>query len=350
MPIKNKFCLAIIVGLVTSVNFVHAGNETSAVTSVDTNVMIQMVKDYAADLAANPALSGEDVSKKYAALIDSYHQGKMDKGVATLEALLLKDSQSQDFYGKLIDQYGQPIAGVDATAQIVRAFECKPEERKMFHIPTNDVYKTQSDASGLFHFVGLRGWKLDITVGKKGYILSSKNPHGFGGSGLSLDQPVIFKMWKPGEPQQLVSHGLSRIGIPVDGQPVQFDLFNGKKVASGGQLIVRLKRDPQILPPRNPRYDWSLELEIPNGGLVANSDEFMYQASENGYQESYKFDMPKDTTNWTTALNQQFYIQLENRKHFGSLVVRLSTIHDTPPLGLNLDIVINSNDSRSLQP
>ena len=152
-------------------------------------------------------------------------------------------------------------------------------------------------------------------------------------------------MWKLGEPQQLTSHHLTRIGIPVDGQPVQFDLFNGNKVASGGQLIVRLKRDPQILPLGNARYDWSLELEIPSGGLVTNNDEFMYQSPENGYQETFKFDMPKDAENWSTAINQQFYIELENGKYFGSLVVRLNTIHDTPPLGINLDIVINPNGS-----
>jgi hypothetical protein len=162
--------------------------------------------------------------------------------------------------------------------------------------------------------------------------------------------PVIIKMWKLGEPQQLISHSLTRIGIPVDGQPVQFDLFNGKKVSSGWQLIVHLKRDPQILSPGNARYSWSLELEIPSGGLVTNNDEFMYQAPDSGYPKTFMFDMPKDAENWTTALDQQFYIELENGKCFGSLVVHLSTIHDTPPLGLNLDIVINPNGSRNLQP
>ena len=58
-------------------------------------------------------------------------------------------------------------------------------------------------------------------------------------------------MWKLGESQKLISHSLSRIGIPVDGQAVQFDLFNGIKVLSGGQLIMRFERKPQVLPPGN---------------------------------------------------------------------------------------------------
>lgn len=157
-------------------------------------------------------------------------------------------------------------------------------------------------------------------------------------------------MWKLSESQHLISHHLSRIGIPVDGQSVQFDLVNGKKVSSGGQLTVRLKRDPQVLPQRYGRYDWSLELAIPNGGLVATNDEFMYQAPESGYQETFKFDMPKTAEDWTTTIEQPFYIQLENEKYFGSFVVRINTIHDTPPLGINLDIVINANGSRNLQP
>ncbi len=254
-----------------------------------------------------------------------------------------------DFYGQVVDQDGNPISDVKIKVK-VRHWDVKfpaPFGDEVNMIPVEKV----TDLGGRFEIHDVTGDVFDIeSIQKNGYALSPKTPNGFGPSTGNFQNPVIIRMWRLGEPQQLISHHLTRIGIPVDGQPIQFELFNGKKVSLGGQLIVRLKRDPQILPPGNARYDWSLELEIPHGGLAVNNDEFMYQAPKSGYHETFQFDMPQDAKNWTTALNQQFYIQLENGKYFGSFVVRLSTIHDTPPLGLNLDMVINPNGSRNLQP
>ena len=255
-----------------------------------------------------------------------------------------------EFYGQVVDQDENPISDVKIKVK-VRHWDVKipaPFGDEVRMIPVEKA----TDLGGRFEIHDVTGDVFDVeSIRKDGYTLSPKTPNGFGPSTGNFQNPVIIRMWKLGEPQQLISHHLTRIGIPVDGQPVQFELFGGKKVSLGGQLIVRLKREPQILPPGNSRYDWSLELEIPRGGLAINNDEFMYQAPENGYHETFQFDMPQSAKNWTTTLNQQFYIQLENGKYFGSLVVRLSTIHDTPPLGLNLDVAINPNGwRRNLQP
>lgn len=259
-----------------------------------------------------------------------------------------------DFYGQVFDQESNGVPGVQIVMRI-----------RQWHLDTTadpwgnkfQKFNLTTDSNGCFVLENAAGDSLTIeSVSKDGYRLSPRTQMGYGYGDVSNphhpdpQNPVIIKMWRLGEPQALMSHNLTRIGIPVDGQPVQFDLFNGKKVSSGGQLIVRSKRNPQILARGNARYDWSLELEIPRGGLSVNNDEFMYQAFENGYRENFKFDMPKSAENWTTALDQKFYIQLENGKIFGSLVVHLSTIHDTPPLGLDLEMVINPNGSRNLQP
>ena len=267
---------------------------------------------------------------------------------AQLQQVIAEKNIPVKLYGMVVDQENQPISGVRMVMHVRHADYLISKGIKTTY-PQTDVL---TDSAGRFEWTsGASGDVLNVeSVTKDGYTLSAKAPRFFYPSSGSLENPVVIKMWKLGEAQQLISHHLTRIGIPVDGQPVQFDLVNGKKVSSGGQLTVRLKRDPQILPPRYGRYDWSLELEIPNGGLGTNYDEFMYQAPEGSYQKIFKFVMPKNAEHWTTALDQQFYIRLENGKYFGSLVVRLNTIHDTPPLGINLDIVINPSGSRSLQP
>jgi hypothetical protein len=271
-----------------------------------------------------------------------------------LKSILESKDSTVRFYGRVIDQESNGIADVQILMSVRQwglggSFDSWGNQFPKFNRTT--------DSTGKFSVENTAGDYLSLdSVVKNGYRVSPKAPNSFGYGNVPVpfhpdpQNPVVIRMWKLSEPQQLISHSLSGIGIPVDGQPVEFDLFNGKKVSSGGQLIVRLKRDPQVLPWHGPRYDWSLELEIPSGGLVATNDEFMYQAPNTGFQETFKFDMPKDANNWTTAINQQFYIELENGKSFGSLVVRLNTIHDTPPLGINLDIEINPSGSQSLQP
>jgi len=266
-----------------------------------------------------------------------------------LERFVESRNKPIDFYGRFIDQNSNSIADVNITINIKQVIMPVGSFQGYVDSKYISIAKT-SDADGRFELHDEKGENFGFgAITKNGYVLSSKAPRGFGGSIGTYDDPIIFKMQKTGESQKLISHYLSRIGIPVDGQPVQFDLFNGAKVPSDGQLIVHVERNPQILPPGNVGYDWTAEFEIPNGGMVTNNDEFMYQAPENGYQETYKVEMPKDARNWTTTLNQQFYILLPNGD-YGNLTVHLPTFHSPPLIVLTLGITINPNGSRNLQP
>ena len=78
-------------------------------------------------------------------VVSDYKQRRADKGLTMMKASALQDNQAQDFYGKVIDQFGQPVAGADVTVWI------------SLTIGTGDTCKTQTDARGLFEFVGIRG-------------------------------------------------------------------------------------------------------------------------------------------------------------------------------------------------
>ena len=252
-----------------------------------------------------------------------------------------------DFYGLVIDQNSNAVSGVKIKSGVRHWKNAGPEFGYVG--ATTIPLETTTGADGRFELTGASGDVFGIGITKDGYILSPKSPRGFAAGASSYENPVVFKMWKNGEAQNLISHDLSRVGIPVDGSEVQFDLVNGAKVQSGGQLIMRIKRDPQVLPPGHFRYDWSAELEIPNGGIIASDDDFAYQAPESGYHENYIVEMPKDAQNWATTLNQQFYIRLPNG-NYGSLTVNLLTFHSPPPVVLTLGITVNPSGSRNLQP
>src|SRR6266568_4684575 len=60
-----------------------------------------------------------NISNDEAAITAKYRQSLIGKDAAVTEIMMLKNKQSQDFYGKAIDQDGQPIAGVDVTGNLM---------------------------------------------------------------------------------------------------------------------------------------------------------------------------------------------------------------------------------------
>ncbi len=254
-----------------------------------------------------------------------------------------------DFYGRVIDQDSNGVVGALVKASVrhwaLTDTKAPPPDEGQYH------FQRVTGGDGRFQIDGETGDAIYVEgVEKAGYELSPSTYRNYGPSSGSLELPVIFKMWKRSEGQTLISHYIARTAIPVDGQPVQFDLFDGKKVASGGQLIVRVERNPQILPAGYNAYDWRAVIEIPTGGLVASSDEFMYQAPDTGYQRAYTVEMPSSATNWANTLAQRFYIECEGGKYYGNLGVEMPTFHSPPPIVLNLSIALNPNGSRNLQP
>src|SRR6266480_1105632 len=103
----------------------------------------------------NSPMDTNSVVAKY----KEYAAGKIDK--AELEKAMISEgnAKSQDFYGQVIDQYGEPVVGANITGNLKFDFGFNAPEK-------TEVYKTQTDLTGLFQFTGLHGWQLGITVKK----------------------------------------------------------------------------------------------------------------------------------------------------------------------------------------
>ena len=254
-----------------------------------------------------------------------------------------------DFFGRVVDQDSNGVSGAVVKVSVRHWEVVEPGSQPPNLGPYSFQRITRTD--GRFEINSMTGDAIDIeSISKDGYESSLRTLRTYGPSEGNSDNPEVFRMWRRGEPQKLISHYINRIAIPVDGQPIQFDLFDGKKVASGGQLVVRVNRSPQTLPAGHVGYDWSATLEIPAGGLVASTDEFMYQAPESGYQRTYKVEMPMGATNWMSTLHRQFYIEGAGGKYYGNLGVDMPTFHSPPPIVLSLSVTLNPDGSRNLQP
>jgi hypothetical protein len=244
------------------------------------------------------------------------------------------------FYGKVIGQDDNPVDKVDVHFAWT---DTSPNGRS----ETN----SWTDTNGLFQLSGVTGRMLSVDVNKPGYYKFKDNQTGFDyGSEYQSDpaNPVIFQVRKRGPGADLVTsrYGVSPdfpISAPRDGSPVRVDLLERKVGAEGSLRISQLK----------PAYEqwktasnWSVKMEIPEGGFVEAHEEFPFMAPENGYLPEVEFQFQKGQTNWSEDLVKDFYIAFGNPRRYGHLHIETSILSGVA----HLTYIINPDGSRDLEP
>jgi hypothetical protein len=256
--------------------------------------------------------------------------------VKAIEAAVAKmNAASQYFYGKIIDQYGHPVAGATATGTLMQMEGVDTGTKK-------DFYTTQSDDNGCFEFTNLHGWQLGVVVKKDGYEMGQ-------GAGFyeapnaqdktSSEQRAIFHMWKLQGAEPMV-HTKFDSRVPYDGQTAAFDILAGRK-ASSGDLQITLTRNPLQVQRGGAPFDWSVQIQVAGGGLVETSDLYPDEAPEGGYQPMFAFSMTKDAANWTQRLTQTYYIHTANGD-YGRVNIDLTTDSERPQgTGITIETWLN---------
>jgi hypothetical protein len=282
-----------------------------------------------------------------------------------------------NFYGKVVDENGQPVAA--ATAH----FEWDGTATNKNALDFSDVPKISSDVTtdneGLFSLTGKFGTQLDISVGKLGYYSSRTNRSAeyFKYSQPNLEDflgvdevfkpnsnsPVLYFLRKQGigadslvTSQYGMRNGLWA-SVPKDGTPVKVDLLH-RKVADGPLTIMQMKPEfpshggifESLSPSDRAKLlsatNWSLTMEIGDGGFIEENDEFAFNPPESGYQPVVKYDFQKGQTNWTLFFQKDYYIKFGSPALYGQL--HLETWADRS--SVILIYVINPDGSRNLEP
>jgi len=145
----------------------------------------------------------------------------------------------------------------------------------------------------------------------------------------------------------MVAYSIST-AIPCNGTPASFDLLTGKKVSSGGDLVVTLTRNPVNISRGTP-FDWSVTLSVTDGGLMEIKDLYPNEAPATGYQPSITFNMPKNMKDWDAALNRSFYFKGENGKNYGRMTIDIQADFQPPPTLFGANVLINPAGSRNLE-
>lgn len=263
-----------------------------------------------------------------------------------------------EFWGKVVDQYNEPVGDVEVTATTT-SHRIPPAGFKPQLVGT---YEARSDASGIFFIKAPAGRGFTIErMAKPGYLLppdlqkrrgslfwynyDQLDPKAFN---PAAGEPVVFHLWKLGQPEQLVG-GEIFYGVVPDGTINTIDLLT-KKHAPGetaGDIRVSIQR-PADVKWGDRDYDWSWRIEGVDGGLIETDDEFMFRAPEEGYQPSIEVKVSPGP-DWHEDSHRRLYLRSRAGRVFARLEVEVLANYRNKAV-FSVKYFANPKGSRSLEP
>lgn len=288
-----------------------------------------------------------------------------NNAVQTRELEMKQDVEGKNvpvrFYGMVIDQDSNALAGVSVTLSVRHNVYVTPgslEAMKYAAFSHDELQKVLSpsiqvttDAAGRFQWddAGVTGDVLGVgSITKDGYEAEPGQYSCGAGSG-SYDNPVIFKMWSTNIHEQLIT-GEKKFPIVPDGRSYVIDLNKGTIAESGaGDLKVWVKYPSQVT--RGQLYDWSAEIDVINGGLLEEPlGSVMYSAPADGYVPSFQLRQQIKGGQSGETGSRQFYVRLNNGQEYGRITIDLyAPYNDQYPGLIRLSYAINPSGSRILR-
>lgn len=249
-----------------------------------------------------------------------------------------------EFYGKVVNQHGDPVEGAVVKISPFESFVGEDVQTRIV---------LESDHEGRFSAKDLKGKSLSVNVTKDGYMtrppLGPDKPfsHGLfefgsdskkGSRYKDPNHPTIFTLHEIGPLEPMVYVKSKRWKLPVDGSPVQIALDSDDGKGSH-RIEFRFRSGWNQLPKDNDinkkRFDWTFEAKIPGGGFRANPSEYQLEAPEGGYEEAikieYSADMPIEE--WKKVGYGRYFVKFPDGS-FGRIRFSIDGSSDRMPLSM----------------
>lgn len=235
------------------------------------------------------------------------HENIELRDLSQKERVKLVFESNIDFYGKVLDQQGEPVRG--AKIKIAAA--------DGYWENGSDFFKT-SDANGLFSIKGIKGAGIYVSVEKSGYHRTEKSKGRFGygmKSGQNPhdkhDHPAIFVLQKKSavEPLFRATHKDGAEYFPI-GQKIALDLKNGQRRSGNASIEITSINDR--LEGQDHGYTWRFIITVPGGEIIERNDPLQFLAPENGYQSQAVIGFDGKAENWKSRQKKDFFVKFAN--------------------------------------
>jgi hypothetical protein len=214
-----------------------------------------------------------------------------------------------DFWGQVIDQNRQPVAGAKISYSAVQ---------KYFKDAT-PIDGGYTDGQGYFFKTGMSGSSVLVSVYKEGYYATDQSGRRFGygmpsgDSPPTKETPAIFVLHKAGEAEPLMKLETGGVKLSPNGSPKKLSLrtARGQRQSQGdGDLQIELWSGYQPPPPHGNKYDWRVRIAVPGGGLVERESGFNFEAPEQGYNATWEHSMSANAERWQANVKKEFFLKL----------------------------------------
>lgn len=273
-------------------------------------------------------------------------------------AILLKkvgelNEQEIAFYGRVIDQDGNPVAKAKIGGATLYNDMLSHGKRD---------YDAMSDANGNFVFPSIKGKDFSCAPRKDGYIYHAAT--GYIGYVLSQlapmserfvsnpAKPEIFRMWKIKGSEILLCDG-SAFYLPASGELTFLDLKTGKHSSETGDIAFWCYYTvlPKDTSSEDRKIGWTFGVKVAGGGVIPTLNSLPYEAPTAGYEEEWRLytDEASRTSRGMGGNGITFYFKTRNQE-FG--VINVHVLFDPIDLASPVDCgwKINPSGSRNLEP
>jgi hypothetical protein len=250
-----------------------------------------------------------------------------------------------EFYGKVVDQNGQPVAGATADLQWTGIQgEALDKATKI------------TGTDGRFVLSGVEGKLLSVWVHKDGCVGKMEVQGDYDFADFSApnfylpdsNNPIVFRVWKLGNSEPMFkNHAYG--DLTVDGKLFWLDVKNGR-FGDVGDVAFSVFRH-NLEKGRESGYTLTVQA-APGGGMtVSSGEEFMFQAPAGGYQTAIRIEQAAmrngSDMGFKVTQNLRFYMRTADGKYMAvSAEVGQSGF---PKADVSALIFYNPSGSRNLE-
>lgn len=238
--------------------------------------------------------------------LSSVEREGAEKKMSRMKEILRKRDVDISFYGRVVDQNGEPIVSANVEIQIT---QFNPDPEKLFGQVKSLVVAT--DNIGGFSIEEERGRDIYVkNISKSGYEYAMAQNRSsfqyFEESGhpkpfvADKTTPVLFRLRKQGDTAFLLENKYCECQISVNesGKTKGYDFIHQKQIRNletsvlNGETLTCDLRIKATFNTNNATWIVVLSSGSTNGGIIV-SEQLFYEAPKDGYQSEYTF-VPED--------------------------------------------------------